>query len=84
MVGMKRQESRYRGWRICLTTKARRKVRATAARAEPPCQVIMSDGWGKLLVLKDLKRQIDAFEDGVAAAASHSGSGGSGATASQG
>ena len=55
-----------------------------AAWAEPPHKVFMCEGWGELPVLKDLKRQIDSFEDGGPATPGHSGSGGSGSTASQG
>jgi hypothetical protein len=53
---MKRHESRYCGWQIRVTDEARRKVLGHAARAESPCEVIMSEGWTEPLVLKDLKR----------------------------
>jgi hypothetical protein len=63
---MKRHESRYRGWEIRITTEAGRKVLGHAAGAEAPCKLIMSGGWVELPVLKDLKRQIDTFEDAEA------------------
>jgi hypothetical protein len=63
MVGMDRKHSEYRGWTLCITTDERRKSLGHAVRREHPCEVIMSEGWGEKLVLAELRRHIDEFED---------------------
>jgi hypothetical protein len=63
MIGMRRQDSDYRGWKLCITVDARCKALGHAVRGEPPCEVIRSEGWGESLVLAELRRHIDAFEE---------------------
>jgi hypothetical protein len=63
MGGMDRHDSEYRGWTLCVTTDERRKSLGHAVRRESPCEVIRSEGWGEELVLAELRRHIDDFED---------------------
>jgi hypothetical protein len=59
---MERRDSEYRGWKLCV--KPGRPSLGHGVRGESPHQVILAKGWGAGLVLKNLRRQIDEFEDG--------------------
>jgi hypothetical protein len=63
MGSMDRKHSEYRGWTLCITVDDRRKALGHAVRREPPCEVIMSEGWGESLVIHELRRLIDAIEE---------------------
>jgi hypothetical protein len=63
MIGMRRQDSDYRGWTLCVTTDERCKSLGRAVRRERPHEVILSEGWGEELVIQELRRLIDAIEE---------------------
>jgi hypothetical protein len=64
MDRMDRQHSDYRGWTLWVATDERRKSLGHAVRRDRPHEVITSEGWGEKLVLDELRRLIDAIEDG--------------------
>ena len=65
MDGKERRHSDYRGWTLCVTSVGRRKALGYAVRREPPHEIVRAEGCGASLVLKDLRRRVDAVEDKI-------------------
>jgi hypothetical protein len=61
MGGMRRQDSDYRGWTLCVVPGC--PCLGHAVRRGPPHQVVMAKGRGEERVLRSLRRQVDEFED---------------------
>jgi hypothetical protein len=61
MGGMRRQDSDYRGWTLCVVPGC--PCLGHAVRRRPPHEVVMAKGRGEELVLRSLRRQVDEFED---------------------
>jgi hypothetical protein len=64
---MERRYSEHRGWKLCITPG--RPCLGHGVRGERPHQVILAKGWGAGLVLKNLRHQVDEFEDAAAESA---------------
>jgi hypothetical protein len=61
MGGMERRQADYRGWTLGVVPGRPRLGHGVRRRS--PHEVIMAKGWGEELVLRELRRLVDEFED---------------------